>query len=527
VGFLKNLKQGLDAARNPPTQEQIDAAVAAMTPEQRAAYEANMARVAEGQAQSNAAWAEARAISDQARILDGPAGEFLHGPAMDDSMSPEAVQQRLATEGVGSMIKQQFAMGAKDLKGTLGDMARGGKVDEIQDPAQRAQVAVQEQSARREARQPFLGPATPQVALTRIATRGASQLAEVVAHLRQSGLAAHPDKVFGVYRVPDRVSPALTPQSEKGRIVEWDIVHEPVAAGGPVGDEVGGAWFDANEQWIARRLGEPSILDEDLGVTYCRRALVGPEHCFGLARFGHFAAPRWASSEDHSPIYGTIIGLQVLHAGGLGQGAQQQLAAAAPMTLGPHDTAGAHTEVLNAEAIRDAVHRRPQDPVPVPSPFPYLPSTPQELLVTYLEVVGVAAKDCYGAQVTIDRPRELSGRLGPGGSTNMGPKQPCADGESRMRIHGADLVVVTYRDSPAYVEGRARWAAYQEQVLQAHLERGTDVRPPVTSDRMTHGVSNPLLRAGAHVLDKLNDMDEWMEGGWPNPYRYCWPPVDG
>jgi hypothetical protein len=165
--------------------------------------------------------------------------------------------------------------------------------------------------------------------------------------------------------------------------------------------------------------------------------------------------------------------------------------------------------------------------VPVPSPFPYLPSTPQELLVTYLEVVGVAAKDCYGAQVTIDRPRELSGRLGPGGSTNMGPKQPCADGESRMRIHGADLVVVTYRDSPAYVEGRARWAAYQEQVLQAHLERGTDVRPPVTSDRMTHGVSNPLLRAGAHVLDKLNDMDEWMEGGWPNPYRYCWPPVDG
>jgi hypothetical protein len=29
------------------------------------------------------------------------------------------------------------------------------------------------------------------------------------------------------------------------------------------------------------------------------------------------------------------------------------------------------------------------------------------------------------------------------------------------------------------------------------------------------------------VLDKLNDMDEWMEGGWPNPYRYCWPPVDG
>jgi hypothetical protein len=487
-----------------------------------------MAQVAQAQAQSTAAWQEARAISDQARVLDGPAGDFLHGPAMDDSMSPEAMQQQLATEGVGSILKQQFSMSARDLKGSLGEMARGGKVDEIEDPAQRAQVAVQEQAARREARQPFLGPATPQVAITRIATRGKTQLAEVVAHLRQSGLAAHPDKVFGVYRVPDRISPGLTPQSEKGRIVEWDVVHEASAVGGPVGDEVGGAYFDANEQWIARRLGEPSILDEDLGVAYCRKALVGPEHCFGIARFGHFAAPRWGGGdEDHNPVYGTVVGLQVLHAGTVGQGAQQQFAASAPVALTPQDTAGAVTEVLNAEAIRDAVHRRPQDPVPVPSPFPYLPGTPQELLVMYLEVVGVAAKDCYGAQVTIDRPREMSGRISIGGSTNMGPKQPCADGEARMRIHGAEHVVVTYRDSPAYVEGRARWAAYQEQVLQAHLERGTNVRPPLTSDRMTHGVSNPLLRAGAHVLDKIGDMDEWMEGGWPNPYRYCWPPVDG
>ena len=527
MGLFKNIKQGLDSVRNPPSPEEIQAMVDALPPEQRAAYEAQMAQVAVGQAQGNAAWEEAKALNDQSRVLDGPAGEFLHGPAIDDSMSPEAMQQKMATEGVGSLLKQQFSLGAKDLKGTLGDMARGGKVDEIKDPAQRAQVAVQEQAARRAARQPYLGPSTPQVAITRIATRGKSQLAEVVAHLRQSGLAAQPDKVFGVYRVPDRISPALTPQSEKGRIVEWDIVHEATAGGGPVGDEVGGAWFDANEQWVGRRLGEPSILDEDLGVAYCRRALVGPEHCFGIARFGHFAAQWGGGDEDNSPVYGTIIGLQVLHAAHVGQGAQQQLAASAPLDLAPQDTAGAHTEVLNAQAIRTVVHRRPQDPVPVPSPFPYLPGTPQELLVSYLEVVGVAAKDCYGAQVTIDRPREMSGRLGPGGSTNIGPKQPCADGEARMRIHGAEHVVVTYRDSPAYVEGRARWAAYQEQVLQAHLERGTDVRPPLTSDRLSHGVANPLLRAGAHVLDKISDMDQWMEGGWPNPYRYCWPPLDG
>ncbi len=54
--------------------------------------------------------------------------------------------------------------------------------------------------------------------------------------------------------------------------------------------------------------------------------------------------------------------------------------------------------------------------------------------------------------------------------------------------------------------GRARWAAYQEQVLQAHLERRTNVRAPLTSDRISHGVKNPLLRAGAHVLDRFSGL---------------------
>jgi len=55
VGLFKNIKQGLDAVRNPPTPEEIEASMAGFTPEQRAAYEANMARVTAAQAQSNAA----------------------------------------------------------------------------------------------------------------------------------------------------------------------------------------------------------------------------------------------------------------------------------------------------------------------------------------------------------------------------------------------------------------------------------------------------------------------------------------
>jgi hypothetical protein len=527
VGLFKNLKIGLDSIKNPPTPEEIEASLASLTPEQRAAYDANMARVEQGRAESTAAWAEARAANERSRILDGPAGDFLHGAAVGDSMSPDAVEARIASEGLGAIVKEQFTQSANDLKGTLGELARSGKVDEIADPAVRAQVTAEHHAARRAAREPFLGPSTPQVAFTRIPTRGGTQIEEVVAFLRQSGLAARPDKVFGVYRVPDRISPGLTPQSEKGRVVEWEVVHDPSAGGGAVGDEVADAWFPSDAQWVARRIGEPSVLDEDLATAYCLWAQVGPEQCLGMARFGNFIARQWDYSEDTGPITPQVVGIHVFHRAGLGEGMVDKMAQSAPIPLGPDHVRGVVTEVLNAGAVREAVHRRPQDPIPVPSPFPYLPATPQELLMMYLEVVGISPSDCYGAQVTIQHVRELSGRFGPAGSTNLGPKQPCADGKDRMRLHGAEQVVVTYRDSPAYVEGRARWAAYQQQVLQAHLERGLHLREAVRSDKLSHGVGNPLLRAGAHLLDSFDSIDQFLAGRRPNPFRYCWPPIDG
>jgi len=269
------------------------------------------------------------------------------------------------------------------------------------------------------------------------------------------------------------------------------------------------------------------VLDEDLAAAYCLWAQVGPEHCLGIARHSNFIERRWDNSEDSTPITPQILGVHVFHQAGLGDGMVQKMAESAPIPLGPDHVRGVVTEVLNAGAIRDAVHRRAQDPIPVPSPFPYLPATPQELLLMYLEVVGISPADCYGAQVTIHHVRELTGRFGPAGSVNFGPKQPCADGKDRMRLHGAEHVVVTYRDSPAYVEGRARWAAYQEQVLQAHLERDLDLRDVVYSDKLAHGVGNPLLRAGAHVLDSFDQIDRFLDGRRPNPYRYCWPPIDG
>jgi len=110
------------------------------------------------------------------------------------------------------------------------------------------------------------------------------------------------------------------------------------------------------------------------------------------------------------------------------------------------------------------------------------------------------------------------------GVTNMGPKQPCADGQDRGRIHGAEHIVVSYCDSPGYAEGRVRWAAYQEEVLQAHLERGIATRRPVENAFGTTSDSS-LIRAGATLLRGAERISTIGERKPPPPYRYCWPPV--
>jgi hypothetical protein len=414
---------------------------------------------------------------------------------------------------------------AQDAASGLNEGARefvtGGKVDEVTDPDERARVAAEQRADRDAARAPYLAASVPPVVFSRLTTRGGTQAEEVAAYLQHSGLADRPGQVYGVYRVPDRISPMLTTNSEKGRVVEWDVVHEPGADVGGGATGVDDAWFSSYEQWVARRIGEPSILDEDLGVAYCRQAGLGPEQCLGIARHGEFIEP--TNREENSFTSTFVTGVHVFHPAGAGGETLAAMTEAAPFPLPPGAPDGIHTEVLNALAIARAVHARPQDPVPVPSPFPYLPANAQELLRMYLEVVGVRAADCYSAQVTVDSVRELAGRILDEGVTNSGPKQPCADGKDRMRIHGAEVVVITYRDTAAYVEGRSRWAAYQVEVLQAHLERAVSVRAPIEDYLGTHSNSS-LIRAGSALLKTAERVGSIGERKPPPTYRYCSPP---
>ena len=526
MGFLKdvatafkpsNIAKGLDAARNPPSQAEIEASLQHLTPEQRAAYDANMQRVDEGRAASAQAMREALELEDRSRVLYGPAGRYLYGASMRESgpSSPEELEAQIAQDGVLGVVGAMRAERKGEFKDGVRQALNRDLVKQVDDPAERDRIARAERAARDEARAPYRAADASPMTISRLATRGETQLAEVLAWLGESGLS--PADVFGVYRVPDRISGPLTPHSERGRVVEWDVVHTPGASGFDGG--VVATSFVAAEHWVARRIGAPSVLDEDLALAFCREARVGPEQCFGLARISEFRSVH-GGAEDHSPIRTVVKGVVALHPPTDGA-AYARMEAAAPLTL-DGTAAGVHIEVLNWSDLGRAVHPKIHEPAPVPSPFAYLPATPQELLRAYVEVVGLRPADCYAAQATVDRPRELlQGGLF---TKNWGAKQLCADGERRVRTTGCSQIVVVYRDAPEYAAGRERWAAYQRDVLQARLEAGVHLRPPLVDDDDVAWLPTRPLRAAVRMADKIDWLLEFGTERLP-PYRYCWPPV--
>ena len=520
MGLFKSIKQGLDAARNPPDQAAIEESLKSLTPEQRAAYDANMARVAQGQAESQASYENAVEINDEARVLEGPAGKYLYGAAVRDVGSPEHMAARIAEVGVWQAQKEMREASKGDFKAGVRQTFNRDEVPQESDPARRQEIVNAEHAARAAARAAYRAPEAVQVSISRIATRGETQVQELTAHLGRTGIAGQPHRVYGVYRVPDRISQALTPHSEKGRVVEWDVVHAQLDAAAPVPAPAVTS-FAADDQWVSRRIGEPSVLDEDLGVAFLQRAGVGPERSLGLARVCEFRSLRGHGSEGDSGNITTLVrGLLALHPTGL-EATYEAMRAEAPLPL-PAEPDGVVAEVLNWGEIARAVRPKIHHPHTAPSPFPYLPSTPQELLLAYLEVVGLRPEDCYSAQCTVHHVRELiqGGVL----TTNLGPKQPTADGKDRMRSHGCEQVVVVYRDHPDYVAGRERWEAYQRDVLNAGLHKGVGVRRTVSiPDDIADAV--PVgLRTIARAAELIDRVEYWGVEDVP-PYRYCWPPV--
>jgi hypothetical protein len=485
---------------------------AAIVAEMNARQQANAGRVEAATQNIDAEWERSRA-EHQARldsqVLGGPAGAHFWGTVPDIPRPSEVLR---APPSIADEFKKSF----RDLKETAATLADpkgllgiGSEFGPDLDPDQRRLIVDGERAARDAARRPYLAHDRTPPVLTRIATRGKAQFEDVATYLAHTGLAARPDLVFGVYRVPDRLDPKM-PGSESGRVVEWDVVHAPTPAllPAPPPQRVR---FDGEARWVSRRKGEPAVLDEDLALAWMLGARVDPGRCLGIAREVVMqAADGWFSdvevSEETSDVYARVLGVSVMLASG-----------APPQPTGTVDVpfdgvAGTHVEVLNWAAVARAVHPRPQRLPEAPSPFPYLPSTPQEMLTAYLEIVGVRPADCFGAAVAVDRFSECSEVLNVREDQlsmahlkwTDATKLPCADGSYRRRLHGGTLIVISYRDSPAYAQGRQRWLDYQRNVLFARLQLKTDARRPILDGY------DDLGRAGG-VLRRIERIDNAIE----------------
>jgi hypothetical protein len=447
-----------------------EAAYAKLTPAERERHDAWTARTA-----ALNAGTPMEELGDPklvGKVLQGPAGEVLHGVV-------KAPKQR----------------------------------DAIEDPAAWEEQRRSERAARDEIRAPYLAPDRPAVRITRVATRGKTQVREVADYLASSGLAGRPDLVYGAYRVPDLISPGSL-GSERGGIVEWDVVHATSEAL-PRAETPAALTLAAKDVLVVRSPGEPAPLDEDLALYLLAGAGIGPEHTLAIARDVAITHRDTGSDDSSSRIEARVNGVHVL-------ATRPVPATGAPWDVPEGPPEGVVVDVLQWDAIAVAVHPLRQHRAPLPSPFPYLPLTPQELLTAYIEIVGIAPGDAYSAQVTHHQPFDLMGRTSAKSGvrrTGGGPDLPCADGKPRKRMAGGHHIVIVYRDTPAYVEGRARFDAYADGELQAHLRRGLNLRVALPKPE------SRLMK----TVDRVADVVDFFTGDMGAednfvPPRYCWPP---
>lgn len=507
-----SIKRGIELSKQSMTGDGrlTEEQMAGWTPEQREQYAANMQRARQTMADNADQVIEAEKAR---RVLWGPAGDYLYGPLPD--------REQMTNLSVRSQWEASKTELMDTLRNPLGKKAPPPPPPTPPVSLDRDQQHAHERAQRDEARTPYLAPGRSPVVLTRLALDRKTDVQDLATWLGTAGLAARPDLVYGIYRVPDHIVGSWG--IHRAAVVEWEVVHA-ATPGLPAAPPAFGAVFHARERWAARRPGEPSILDEDLGLDYLSAADVGPEQCLGLARIPEVEA-RAGSSDGGGSTYVVIgvTGLVVLHPSHLGAGVAAQMEAQKPLQVLP--TPDVHIEVLNWGDIRRAVAPRPDHRFLVPSPFPYLPSSGAELLESYLAIVGVRPADCYSAQVTLDQPSNILGGTAHFVSTGA-ESEVGADGQSRKRFRGGSRVIVAYRDGPDYAAGRERWAAYARDVLQASLSHRIQLREPVDrQSSLDRGVLGKLVRSAEAVGSFVDgEYDDEPLKDLPH-YRYCWPPI--
>jgi hypothetical protein len=448
------------------------------------------ARMAKMQARADRIIAEqnekGRVAMEEAAAFQASIGGPQAAPPTLDPSQPLPPMRDLLKQSF-EQAKESFGEMYDDRRDVLdpGDADLNKPPPELEDPAQREQWAAGERAARDEARAPYLAATPPAVERTRFATTGRTQLEEVTERLK----AFDPARVYGVYRVPDRYD--LKRNNENKARVEWEIVHAPGAA---AGSEVHLAAFNRADHWVHRRLGEPSVLDEDMAGALIARARLEPEDCFGLPRLLQIRASDTEQSKFwHAHVEGILAFTRKPLAA-----AQEQLLAEAPLALATAPPF--HVEILDWESVAAWVAPSRYTPPRTPSPLPHLPSSWEELTDAYLEVVGVRSEDCYGVQPTRARTESDLPDL------SLASFRGNLRGQHEL-IHAAELVVIAYRDRAEYEAGRERWRAYQQDVLHARLDHRSGQRPPLDTEY------RPPPSFLSEVFDMFNPLDPMV--GFP------------
>ena len=226
-----NIKRGIELSKQSManggqlTEEQM----AGWTPEQREQYQAAMQKAR----QNMAANADQVIEAEQARrVLLGPAGDYLYGPLPDRERMTD-----LSFQGQWAASKADFM---DTLRNPFGKKAPPPPPPTPPVSVDRDQQYAHERAQREEARTPYLAPGRPPVVMTRLALDRKTNVQDLATWLGTAGLAARPDLVYGIYRVPDHI------------VGSWGIRHQS-GRGGRVGGRARGDAGDAGRTAGIRR----------------------------------------------------------------------------------------------------------------------------------------------------------------------------------------------------------------------------------------------------------------------------------
>jgi hypothetical protein len=297
---------------------------------------------------------------------------------------------------------------------------------------------------------PASGPEQPPVRVDRFFMEGPSA-AQAYAKVIRQGLEAR--RTYGIYPSTDLIYPARFGQAPVPW--EWCVVHrDPVEANDPSYRPTppGDVTIDVvlrGQRWIDRPKSLPFPYDEEVVALLASRVGIDPATCMGISRLLEWGA--YPSAPER------MVGVQPVGAQLVTVGRRPPLASVAPVPFGEGQSLPAHVrvELLRWTPISLAIQPVWTQPPQPMTAYPQLPQSPEELLTTYLAIVGVMPEDTYGVSVSVVE--QQSGFL------NAGSVH--AD-----RGQTASMIALVYRDTPTYAEGRGRFERYRREQLKVPLD---------------------------------------------------------